>query len=428
MICWKGWRKRWQVIPCAHDLLEGLAKALASHPVCFVLAYRTPQLERLQAPRLEELPQFTHIELHELTVAEAESAIRAKLAQLYPARAGTLPDGLVDALMRRAQGNPFYLEELLNYVRDRGLDPSDLNKIELPDSLHTLILSRIDQLSEQEKTTLRVASIVGRLFHAQWLTGYYPKLGSIPQVKAALDALDSLDITPLDSPEPELSYLFKHIVTHEVTYESLPFATRAKLHEQLARYLESMNTPVDTIAFHYGRSENQEKQREYLRKAGEAAQKSFANDAALEYYATLLPLLKDGREHTEIHLKRGQVLELIGKCDEAERAYRDALHYAKDDTGLKANAQFALGKLNLDRGEYESALGWLAQVHEARTVLEDRVGLAQVLIETGMAMSLKGEYAQAREISDEGLALARQASDRLNMALALHNLGHVAYG
>jgi adenylate cyclase len=68
--------------------------------------------------------------------------------------------------MARAQGNPFYLEELLNYVRDRGLDPADIQNIELPDSLHTLILSRIDQLSEREKSTLRVASIVGRLFRA----------------------------------------------------------------------------------------------------------------------------------------------------------------------------------------------------------------------------------------------------------------------
>jgi predicted ATPase len=221
----------------SHDLLEELARAMAGNRVCFLLAYRPPQLQRLQAPRIEAMPNFTKIDLPELNQTEAESAIRAKLLQLYPARGGALPEGLVDALMRRAQGNPFYLEELLNYVRDRGLDPSDIQNIELPDSLHTLILSRIDQLSEQEKTTLRVASIVGRLFRAQWLTGYYPELGSFLQVKAALDALDSLDITPLDSPEPELAYLFKHIVTHEVTYESLPFATRAKLHEQLARYL-----------------------------------------------------------------------------------------------------------------------------------------------------------------------------------------------
>ena len=104
----------------SHDLLEELAKALVNYPVCFVLAYRPPQIARLEAPRLEALPQFTRIELHELTEAEAESAIRAKLAQLYPARGGALPEGLVETLMARSQGNPFYLEELLNYVRDRG--------------------------------------------------------------------------------------------------------------------------------------------------------------------------------------------------------------------------------------------------------------------------------------------------------------------
>jgi hypothetical protein len=224
----------------SHDLLDDLAKMLADSLVCFVLAYRPPQITRLQAPRLESLPQFTKIELHELNKVEAEQAIRAKLAQLYPARGEAVPVQLVDKLMSRAQGNPFYLEELLNYLRDRGLDPrdpDDLEKIELPDSLHTLVLSRIDQLSEREKTTLRVASIVGRLFRAAWLTGYYPALGELAHVKVDLDNLESMDITPLES-EPELAYLFKHIVTHEVTYESLPFGLRAQLHEQLARYLE----------------------------------------------------------------------------------------------------------------------------------------------------------------------------------------------
>jgi len=215
------------------ELLEQLAKTLVGHAVGFVLAYRPSRLGIAQTSRLEALPQFTKVELRELTLGEAEQAIRAKLAQLYPARGGAMPSGLVEALMARAQGNPFYMEELLNYVRDRGLDPSDLNRIELPDSLHALILSRIDQLSEGEKITLRVASVIGRLFRAEWLTGYYPELGAFPMVKKALDGLSNLDITPLDSPEPEWRYLFKHIVTHEVTYESLPFATRAGLHERL---------------------------------------------------------------------------------------------------------------------------------------------------------------------------------------------------
>jgi predicted ATPase len=86
----------------SHDLLEELARDLSDSRICFVLAYRPPQLARLEAPRIEAMPNFTRIELHELNQAEAESAIRAKLAQLYPARSGALPSGLVDKLMARA--------------------------------------------------------------------------------------------------------------------------------------------------------------------------------------------------------------------------------------------------------------------------------------------------------------------------------------
>jgi adenylate cyclase len=420
----------------SHDLLEDLARALADSPICFVIAYRPPGLMRLQAPRMEALPQFTKIELQELNRLEAEQAIRAKLLQLYPARAGGLPTGLVDKLMARAQGNPFFLEELLNYLHDRNLDlndPAALEKIELPDSLHTLVLARIDQLTEREKTTLRVASIIGRLFRAQWLADYYPLLGQVERVKSDLDKLDTLDITPLDSPEPELMYLFKHIVTHEVTYESLPFALRAQLHEQLALYLEKQiaagvfyeSSLLETLVFHYTHTENKTKQREYLFKAGEAAQKSFANDAALDYYSTLLPLLTDGKEQTEIYLKRGQVLELMGRYDEAERDYHSALDAARDDNALKASAQFALGKLNRLRGDYDPALAWLERAKEARTVSKDTAGLAQVLIETGMVLWRKSEYSQAHEPLNEGLRLARQAGDKLMTALALNNLGNV---
>ncbi|NUM48588.1 MAG: AAA family ATPase, partial [Anaerolineales bacterium] len=152
-------------------LLEELARALRDSRVCFVLATRP--LPQAQTPPYYALPNFTQLELTELTPAEATQALHAKLAQLYPARDEQLPAAWVARLHVRAQGNPFYLEELLNYLHARGLDPFDpatLDKVELPDSVHTLILSRIDQLTEAEKTTLRVASSIGRLFRAAWLT------------------------------------------------------------------------------------------------------------------------------------------------------------------------------------------------------------------------------------------------------------------
>lgn len=418
----------------SQDLLEELARASARLPVLFILAYRPPQIERPVAVGVEKLEYFTHIDLCSLTPAEAAQIIATKLSQIFPGYVGGVPELLSRRLMEKTLGNPFYLEEVLNYLHDLGFDPSDfatLEKIELPDSLHTLILSRLDQLSEHERLTIKVASIIGRRFRVAWLHGYYPALGILPQVKADLAELDRLNITPLDTPEPELAYIFKHVLTQEVTYESLPYATRAQLHEQLARYLEptlAESLPLDLLAYHYGRSANTTKQSEYFRKAGDAAQAAFANQAALEYYGRLLPLLEETRARIEIHLKRGQVLETMGKWSEAEAEDRAALTLAGDDAGLKASAQYALGKLSRLCGEYALALEWLAQAQSTSTDLADQRGQAQALVETGLVLYRLGDYKQARQRSTEGLMLSRAVGDALNAATALNTLGSIAAG
>src|SRR4029079_13720275 len=106
------------------------------------------------------------------------------------------------------------------------------------DSLHSLILSRIDQLGERQQITLKAASIIGRLFRVAWLHEYYPPLGGLSKVPADLEVLNRLEFIVLETPAPQLAYLFKHVITREVAYESLAYATRAGLHEQFARYLE----------------------------------------------------------------------------------------------------------------------------------------------------------------------------------------------
>lgn len=168
------------------------------------------------------------------------------------------------------------MEELLNYLHDRGIDPRDaaaLNALDLPASLYSLILSRIDQLSASQQLSLKVASIIGRFFRLADLHTYYPPLGTIEQIKADLHELERLDLTPLETPEPELAYLFKHLVTHEVAYESLAHTTRAQLHGLYALYLEDaypdrLDQLAPQLAHHFEQAQNQDKARVYLFKAG----------------------------------------------------------------------------------------------------------------------------------------------------------------
>ncbi|NJM08550.1 tetratricopeptide repeat protein [Candidatus Gracilibacteria bacterium] len=227
--------------------------------------------------------------------------------------------------------------------------------------MSSLILGRIDQLSESQKTTLKVASVIGRLFRAGWLWGFYPGLGEPAHIRADLDVLNRLDLTPLESARAGADLSFKHILTHGVAYESLPFATRSWLHGELAKFIEQQYSAlidqfVDLLAYHYDISGIEEKRREYLYKAGLAAQAAYANTAATDYYRRLLPLLAD-QQKIAVLVQLGQVLELTGQWSEVEALYRQALALSEalNDAQARAQARSALGNLHSRRGEYNEA-------------------------------------------------------------------------
>jgi predicted ATPase/class 3 adenylate cyclase len=421
--------------PLSHDLLEEIGRAIADLPVLLVLNYRPLDLERLQAPRVSLLPHFTEIALTDFTLQEAEQLITLKLQRFFGAQT-EVPSGLGERITARAQGNPFYIEELVNYLQMQGFDLHDseaLERLDLPASLHSLILSRIDQLSEGQKSLVKVASVIGRLFRAAWLWGVYPELGEPQRIKADLDVLSRLDLIPLDTPEPELTYLFKHVVTQEVAYESLPYATRAILHEQLAWFIEraysnSLEQFIDLLAFHYERSQNEAKKREYLRRAGEAAQAAYANEAAISYYRRLLPLLP-ADEQVTVMLKLGEVLQLVGQWDEAGELYRQTLSMAEqlNDHLAQARCGTAMGELFRKQGLYAEASAWFERAKTTFEELGDKAGVAQVLHYSGHLAGQQGDYEASDSLYKESLAIRRELGDQANIASLLSNLGVNAY-
>ena len=173
---------------------------------------------------------------------ELAEMARRRLTELTDAEAGAISDTLVQRLAQQAEGNPFYLEELVNYIGDRALDPSDphaLSQLELPSSVQSLVLTRLDQLGERQKTLLKVASVLGRVFRVGWLIGVYPDLGLPDEIRDDLVLLSQQNLTAHDPAEPELTYFFKHIITHGVIYDSLLHMLRTSLHEQIGRFIET---------------------------------------------------------------------------------------------------------------------------------------------------------------------------------------------
>jgi adenylate cyclase len=433
--------------PVSRDLLERVVRAIPELPVLVILAYRPLELDQPQAAGsqnepmktaaqgLEVLPYFTLLSLTELTPAQIEQAQRAKLAQLYPEWRGAVPKGLLERVTAQAQGNPFFAEELINYLHDRDLDLRDqaiVNKVELPASLNSLVISRIDQLAASQQLTIKVSSVLGRVFRFEHLLGYYPELGEQTRVKSDLENLSTLDLTPLDTPEPELAYLFKHLITHDVAYELLSHSTRARLHERYAAFLEnrageSVESILDQLAYHYDRSENLPKKRHYLVKAGAAAQHRYANDSALDYYQRALPLLP-AEDRSGVLLKLGQVYELIGHWEQAGTAYRQALDQTEQsgEQADQARCLAVMAELDRKRGRYAEAMQKLDRAGQIFTLLGDRAGMAQVLHFRGTTATHQREFQTAEELYSNALAITRELGDHARTASLLSNLGILA--
>ncbi len=418
--------------PVSRDLLESLVRASGSLPVLFLLAYR-PASDPGGGLGLERLPHFSETGLDELEPGDAALLIRSKLEHLT----GTgidAPDALVDLVTTRSQGNPFYVEELLNYIQAHGVDIQDaaaLASLELPGSLHSLILSRVDTIPEAPRRTLKVASVVGRSFVAPDLPGIYPELGSLGDIRSHLDELRGADLVTIDREDDE-SYIFKHVVTQEVAYESMPFAIRSDLHERVGGYIEetrpdAIERNLDLLAHHFWHSENTPKKREYLVRAGEAAQAGYANASAIDYFERAAPLL-EGADRWQVTRRLGDVLEITGDWPGAEAAYRGALSLAEDvdDSSAVGWTDTSLADLARKRGDYDEATVWLDAAQGHFDELGDKVGQGRVLQIAGTVAATRGDFDTARERFEASLEIRRELGDKAAMGALLSNLGVMA--
>lgn len=287
----------------------------------------------------------------------------------------------------------------------------------------------MDQLTEGTKTTLKIASVIGRLFRASWLWGIYPQLGPPEQIKLQLEQLNRLEITPLDKPEPELEYLFKHILTREVAYESLAVATRQMLHEQTGQFIEeqypdTLEQYLSVLAHHYGASQNTDKQREYFFKAGVAAHQSFANDAAIDFYRKLLPLLQE-KEKIGILLRLGDVFQLMGNWEETEQLFREATKLAEITGDIRdiARTKRAIGDILSHKGSYEEALTWLENARKMFEDLHEDSGLEHTLRLIGVIYWRQGEYDQALRCFDKCSQISTENKNSRGAYRAIGNMG-----
>jgi class 3 adenylate cyclase/tetratricopeptide (TPR) repeat protein len=384
-------------------LLTALARVVTDLPVLLLVTSRDTVDGVGAALALRELPP-----------GDAETLVTARLRDL-----GTEPSPeLTGPIVARAAGNPLFLEELANLVHTGG------ERTDLPDTLHSLLTARLDQLDEAAQATVKVASVLGRTFPASWVWSVYPALGGADAVRGHLERLTRLDLT---TSHGDGRFSFRHGLIQEVAYRTLAFATRAELHESAGAFAErTAPADVETLAYHYGRSDNTGKQRVWFRAAGDAARAAFANDTAIEHYQRLLPLLsKEDQGAVLVHL--GALWHLTGQWTDAEQAYDRAIDIGESsgDRRVVAESRRDLGVLCTYRRAYPEAVGRLTAAGAEFDRLGDRRGVASTLDRLSFAHFQQGDYADALAVAERHLALATALGDQNGRSAALENMGLV---
>jgi tetratricopeptide (TPR) repeat protein len=308
-----------------------------------------------------ERPNTQTLSLDSLPASEIDSLICFRL------NVSTLPPEVSRFIHERAEGHPFFSEELAYALRDTGLiniadgichlapGAGDLRELDFPDTIDGVIISRIDTLPAQEQLLLKVASVVGRIFALHILRDIHPVESDKPRLPEYLNHLENLDITPLETPEPDISYIFKHIITQEVAYNLLLFAQRRELHRTVAQWfekarVEDISSYYPLLVHHWRKAENTKKTIEYLAKAGEQAAGLGANQEVIEFLSEAIELNKKEMHITDKLIladweqKIGYAYLSIGHIDESIDHFRAALAYLGRRVP-KNMAGYALGLL-----------------------------------------------------------------------------------
>ena len=404
------------------DLLERVARALPGMAAALVVTYRPGSFTP------PPVGHATVIPLDRLDDSSCRTLLADRLRDVYGPEVAP-SSTVLDRLVERAEGNPFYLEELANYLHDEGADPSGDNPadVDLPSSLSALVLSRIDTLGESSRRTLKVASVVGREFATDVLTGAYPELGAGRQVVGHLRRLCDANLVVQDD-EDAKAYWFKHAMVRDVAYDSLPFSLRALVHGRIGLWLESADPDaLDLLAHHFWHADDDGKKRQYLHRAGEAARARFANAQAADYFRRLVSLLGD-EDRAPVLRQLGAVLELPGLWSDAEAVYRELLDLAArlSDPVLAAWAHCSLAEPMRKQGHYDEASHELDVAEPSFDDAGDLDGLAQAAHVRGLIANQRGAPAEAWDHFQRSLDLRRRLGDRVHVASALANLAVAA--
>lgn len=266
-----------------------------------------------QFKQILDIPGTRLLRLEAMKLDDVEALVCQRLG------VKSVPPMLSRLIREKSEGHPFFAEELAYALRDSGILMIEnqecrvhsrflnFEDLTLPDTLQAAITNRIDSLNPSQQLTLKVASVIGRIFAFRLLQAIHPIEADKSALHDYMATLTRLSLTLIESEAPDLAYIFKHAVTQEVAYNLMLFSQRRLLHQAVAEWIEknyekNLEAYYALLAHHWSQAADPSealqdghalhKAVEYLEKAGEQAIQNYANQEAVQFFSQALALDK----------------------------------------------------------------------------------------------------------------------------------------
>ncbi len=424
------------------DFIDYLARHCADAPVLVLCLARPTLLERRPAWG-EGVERHTRVMLQPLSKKESRQLVEEILRQ-----AQTVPPSLRELVVTGAEGNPFYVEELIKMLIDQkvivpgaevwGVDTSRLGEVKVPPTLTGVLQARLDNLTTGEKTVMQRASVVGRIFwdDAVEYLGAGPTLASERETvvrggaageEGIGDILESLRRKELIYRRESSvyagagEYTFKHALLRDVTYESVLRKERRVYHRRAADWLartggERVGEYAGVIAEHYERAQVFDAAAEWYGRAGRQARETYAPETAIKYYRKAIAFLsaEPKRDATAAHASPqtaeqspAQTVSAVAQGGSVSGGGAKLSESAKRLRLLEWSE--GLGEVLRIQSRYAEALAAYEEMRAAAEAVGDRVAQARAWNEIALVEASKGDNRAMLESTERAAALAREA-------------------
>ncbi|HVF99483.1 MAG TPA: AAA family ATPase, partial [Chloroflexia bacterium] len=407
------------VDPTSMELLSQLVPLTDSASLMILAAFRPntqdPSWQFHESAAREYAHRYTHVAVEPLDEQDSRQLV-ANLLEIED-----LPETVRALILKKAEGNPFFVEEVIRSLLDMKLvvregdrwrATREIENIAVPDTLAGVITARLDRLDEESKRVAQTAAVVGRDFAYDALEEVY----EAPQaLGGAVSTLQRRELIREKSRIPRRAYLFKHVLTQETAYASLLLSKRRDLHKRVGEYLERVEPErAGEIARHYLEARQEERALPYLVRAGDGAGQADAREEARGYYRKALDILQ---RVPDVALARrayeglGKVLEFSMDVPGALSTYQEMLRYGEehDDVPVQISALNKLSYANAFRmGQFAEADAQLAAAEQLANQHQDLAGLAEMYtVKCGMCTAM-ADFSNANRYLTEAAELGRK--------------------